>query len=47
MLDTDDLIDEPFVRKLSAKRRDHVDLSVDDEHRVDHAVGERSTVSNR
>lgn len=47
VLDTDDFIDEPFVRKLSAKRRDHVDLSVNDDHRVDHAVGEWSTVSNR
>jgi RES domain-containing protein len=47
VLDADDLIDEPFVRKLSAKRRDHVDLSVNDHHRVDHAVGEWSTVSNR
>lgn len=47
VLDADDLIDEPFVRKLGAKRRDHVDLSVDDDHRVDDAVGEWSTVSNR
>lgn len=47
MLDTDNLIDEPFVGELSAKGRDHVDLSVDDDHRVDHAVGEWSTVSDR
>lgn len=47
MLDTDDLIDKPFVSELGTERRNHVDLSVDDHHRVDHAVGEWSTVSDR
>lgn len=41
VLDPDNLVHEALVRQLGAQRRDHVDLAVDDDHRVDVAVRER------
>lgn len=40
VLDPDYFVDESFVGELCTERGDHVDLTVDDDHRVDRAAGE-------
>lgn len=47
MPDADHLVHKTFIGQLRAERRHHVDLAIQDDHRVDDSVRERSSLARR